>query len=106
MTNIMQQGDTEIRSNKSANPSGKKGPAKLGQNGFGGASSDTPGKRTTSGLLPELDALGKVDAIKARTQANVQTREVSAEQYPAAHGHRNVNASPVKVPPNGRPVKR
>jgi hypothetical protein len=47
-----------------------------GQNGYQGPSSDLPGQHTTSGFLPQ-SVVPKDDW---------QTRKVSAEQYPAAHG--------------------
>lgn len=46
-----------------------------GQNGFGGASSDLPGKNTRSGFLPGPD-----------TPVNDQLRKVKSDQYPAAFG--------------------
>lgn len=48
-----------------------------GQNQFGGPSSDTPGKRTASGFLPDPG-----------TRVNDQTRTVSAAPYPPTHGAR------------------
>jgi hypothetical protein len=48
-----------------------------GQNGFQGPSSDTPGKHTTSGFLPQ---------VTAPVDDNWQTRKVDATPYPAAHG--------------------
>lgn len=47
-----------------------------GQNGYQGPSSDLPGERTTSGFLPQ-------SSVPA---SGWQTRSVSAEQLPAAHG--------------------
>ncbi len=61
-----------------------------GQNGFQGPSSDLPGKKTSSGFLPQTKL---PDA-----QANGQTREVSAKQVvPNAHGQRPLNSA-AKVP--------
>jgi hypothetical protein len=62
---------------------------------------------TPSSLLPgdkikyspaaaKLRPVAPVD-VKAAIVAN-ETRTVSAAQYPAAHGHRNVNANPARVP--------
>ena len=60
-----------------------------GQNGAQNASSDLPGGKTTSGFLPQ----GSVPS------GDWQTRHVSAEQKVAtAHGHKNPNANPVKIP--------
>jgi len=62
---------------------------KYGQNGYQGASSDLPGEKTTSGFLPQSSV----------PDSNWQTRHVSAEQKVAtAHGHKNPNANPVKIP--------
>lgn len=46
-----------------------------GQNGYGGASSDLPGQRTTSGFLPDPG-----------TPVNDQLRKVKADPLPAAFG--------------------
>lgn len=66
-----------------------------GQNAFDGASSDLPGKRTESGFLKTCDGVPSGDW---------QTRKVSSEQYPTAHGlaKRDCTSS---IPDNGRPVK-
>lgn len=48
-----------------------------GQNGYGGASSDTPGQRTTSGFLPACSLGGAT---------NDQMRKVSAEPLKPTHG--------------------
>jgi hypothetical protein len=62
---------------------------KYGQNGYLGPSSDEPGKRTTSGLLPELAAEREVLRKDPRDDfQNWQTREVSANAYANAYGHR------------------
>lgn len=50
-----------------------------GQNGYGGASSDEPGQRTTSGFLPQT-------SLEAGKAANKQTRKVDATPFPAAFG--------------------
>lgn len=59
-----------------------------GQNGFQGASSDTPGEHTTSGFLPAvtLPAAG----------SDGQTRSVSKEPYPTTFGMK-ARGEPVKV---------
>ena len=62
-----------------------------GKNGDTSASSDTPGKSTTSGFLPACD----LAEAKAR---NVQTRTISDKQYPTTPGCRDVNADPQKIP--------
>lgn len=67
-----------------------------GQNGYAGPSSDTPGKHTTSGFLPQA-------VIPTHEE---QTREVSAKGYPTHPGMRDRNAvdikgasvSPAKIP--------
>ncbi len=77
---------------------GSKLPAKngYGQNGFSGASSDLPGKRTkrsaSAGVAPP-------DPKPSDIKSDWQTRPVSAAQkVPTTRGARNVNANPVKVP--------
>jgi hypothetical protein len=67
------------------------------QNGYQGASSVTPGRNVSSNFLPEL---------RAKAFENVQTRQVSSEQYAAAHGQRAVNADPVRLGAPRRPVKK
>lgn len=52
--------------------------AGYGQNGFGGASSDTPGENTRSGFLPGVG-----------TPVNDQLRKVSTDQYPPTFGMKN-----------------
>lgn len=52
-----------------------------GQNGYGGASSDTPGQRTTSGFLPQTD-------LAAGVAANKQCRTVSAAPLKPAFGQK------------------
>lgn len=47
-----------------------------GQNGYQGPSSDLPGQHTSSGFLPQTTV----------PKSDWQTRDVSKEQYPAAHG--------------------
>lgn len=47
-----------------------------GQNGYRGASSDTPGQRTTSGFLPDCTLASAV---------NSQMRTVSAKPFPPAN---------------------
>lgn len=47
-----------------------------GQNGYGGASSDMPGERTTSGFLPDC---------KLASAVNSQMRTVSAKPFPPAN---------------------
>jgi len=52
-----------------------------GQNGYGGASSDLPGQKTTSGFLPQTD-LPTAQAARKR----FQERDVSDQTYPLSHG--------------------
>lgn len=59
-----------------------------GQNGFGGASSDLPGKHTCSYFLPETD-LGK--ALSERKLA--QQRPISAEPLPTTFGNHKPKAT-------------
>lgn len=77
-----------------------------GQNGFQGPSSDLPGKRTTSGFLPE-DA--GIQAIIGDTKADMndsyragrgdwQTRNVSDKQYAPSMGMKSPNKMTDKVP--------
>lgn len=65
---------------------GSKLPAKngYGQNGYHGASSDLPGKHTTSGFLPQVTA----------PKDPWQTRNVSKEQYPTTFGCAGAKAGP------------
>jgi hypothetical protein len=85
-TNLMQQGNQFIKSNESAAPDDdSKNKSLYGQNGYEGPSSDLPGERTTSGFLPELEPTKEVVA-NYRKDHDFQTRKVSAEQYPVAHG--------------------
>lgn len=81
---LLEQGDQFIKSNESADPDGDKD-VSYGQNGYTGASSDLPGQRTTSGFLPELEPNKEIVKNYAKDES-FQTRKVSAEQYPAAHG--------------------
>jgi hypothetical protein len=81
---LLEQGNQYIKSNESADPDGDKN-VSYGQNGYTGPSSDLPGQRTTSGFLPELEPTKDVVANYAK-DADFQTRKVSADQYPAAHG--------------------
>ena len=53
-----------------------------GKNGDTSASSDLPGKKTTSGFLPAVDLASAV---------NVQTRQISAEPYKTTFGTRDRN---------------
>lgn len=52
-----------------------------GQNGYGGASSDLPGQKTTSGFLPQAD-LGSAQAARKK----IQERPVSDKQMPLSYG--------------------
>lgn len=63
--------------------------AGYGQNGYHGPSSTVPGEIA-------LDYGLKAD--KPTAPSNVQTRTVSAEPYPIAHGHRHRNIDPAKIP--------
>lgn len=56
-----------------------------GQNGFQGASSDLPGEHTTSGFLPQVTVPDKITASE-NEGGNWQTRPVSKDGYPPAHG--------------------
>ena len=77
----------------------------FGQNGYQGASSDTPGQHTTSDFLPQA----KVPAD------DWQTRHVSAEPIKAHDGMANRSTASEKVPAanvrrsktdgQGRPLK-
>jgi hypothetical protein len=95
MANEIEQGDQFIKSNEKAD-------AGYGRNGYNGASSDCPGKRTTTGFAPELDISDKLAAVQADQW---QKRKVSAEPIAPAYGHRGAAPGP-KVPSNGRPVTR
>ncbi len=86
----------------------KPDPRGYGQNGFGKASSDKPGERTTSGFLPQTDvteavrnASGAADPrypgdrsgtgrgprnVKSQPDAHPQTRTVSTQNVPPAYG--------------------
>jgi hypothetical protein len=52
-----------------------------GQNGYGGASSDLPGQRTTSGFLPQTDLAAAQAARK-----KIQERTVTAAPPPLSYG--------------------
>jgi hypothetical protein len=72
---------------------GSKMPAdnSYGRNGYQGSSSDTPGKRTTSGVLPQV----------VIPDDPWQTRKLSAEQLvPTTFGHRNRSAGPAAQVPS------
>lgn len=68
-----------VGSNMPDSPAAQMRPTKrnYGQNGFGGASSDMPGEHTASGFLPQPGA-----------PVNSQTRKVTSDPYPPAHGMR------------------
>lgn len=54
-----------------------------GQNGYGGASSDTPSQRTTTGFqASKPDSLSQAQADRKR----IQERVVSDQTYPLSHG--------------------
>lgn len=55
---------------------------KYGQNGYQGASSDLPGKHTTSGFLPAVTV----------PASDWQTRKVSAEPFPPSFGMKSPNS--------------
>jgi hypothetical protein len=101
--NLMLQGNQFIRSDLPANPADDDGDdgVKYGQNGYSGASSDLPGKRTTSGFLPEQAA--KKEALSD----NWQTRKVSAEPYATHPGMRNRSGEGGTIPTTNmrRPTK-
>jgi len=72
-----------------------------GQNGYSGASSDLPGQRTQiSKKFAPPDASAKI--VGDRGVAGWQTRDVSTlgkgAKPKTTYGHRDVNASPAKVP--------
>jgi hypothetical protein len=71
-------------------PTGGKKSDGYGQSGFAGSSSDTPGKHTTSGFLPQT--------VLPKAEDNGQTRPVSSAQaVPNAHGQRPLNSA-ARVP--------
>lgn len=53
-----------------------------GQNGYPGASSDTPSKHTTSGFLPQVTV----------PESDWQTRKVNAEPFPPSFGMKSPNS--------------
>ena len=77
-----------------------------GQNGFGGPSSDLPGKRTTSGFLPEDAGLkGIIGDTKADMndsyragRGDWQTRTVSDKMLAPSGGMKSPNKVTDKVP--------
>jgi hypothetical protein len=87
MGNLLKNGEQLIASDEPA----KNG---YGQNGYQGQSSDLPGKITSSNFLP-----------KAGAPSNVQTRTVSAEQLPAAHGHKGSAPGPKLGAPKNPPKR-
>ena len=88
MGTLLRQGDQYIRSNESAAPDGDRSDTTLyGQNGYSGPSSDLPGKRTTSGFLPELEPTKGLVENRFKDDG-WQTRKVAADQLAAAHGQK------------------
>lgn len=76
MADDFEDGDQFLRSRMPADNN-------YGQNGYLGSSSTRPGENVSSNFLPEAVA----DAAALRAE-NFQTREVSAQPYPAAHGQK------------------
>lgn len=95
----MRQPETPVRSgtsNKIPAPTNTSGAVKYGQNGFGGASNDTPGKRTVSPLASSFD-----DPVLADVRARGAKKNESygnATQMPAAMGNKPSTPNPAKVP--------
>ena len=102
---LLEQGNQFIKSNESAAPDeDSKDTTLYGQNGYAGPSSDLPGKRTTSGFLPELEPTKEVVANYAK-DADWQTRKVSADSLAFAHGQKpRVQANVFSAP--SRPVTK
>ena len=67
-----------------------------GQNGYSGASSDLPGQRTTSGVLPQTD-LASAQADRKK----FQERTVDTKNVPTAFGMKGA----AKGPTLGAPVR-
>jgi hypothetical protein len=68
--------------------------------GYGDQADVTPSSMLPGQKLkysPAAQKLRPVAPVDVKVVAD-QTRTVSAAQYPAAHGHRNVNANPARVP--------
>jgi hypothetical protein len=78
MGTLLQQGDQFIESSEQADN-------KYGQNGYQGSSSDLPGKRTTSGFLPEV-----ADTVQG---SDWQTRTVDASPIAKAKGMQRQNSA-------------
>ena len=76
-----------------------------GENGFQGPSSDLPGKRTTSGFLPEDEGIkGIIGDVKADMndayragRGNWQTRTISAEPITPHPGMKSPNKATDKM---------
>lgn len=59
----------------------KESSANYGQNGYSGASSDLPGKRTTSGFLPDTDY-----SAALATDKKIRNRDVSSAPITPSYG--------------------
>ena len=74
-----------------------------GQNGYQGPSSDLPGKRTTSGFLPENECKLNPDY---RKDHDWQTRAVKTDAYPTHPGMKSPAAPSVIPSKNSRPATK
>lgn len=77
-----------------------------GQNGYRGPSSLQPGKNTKQSPYAPLDDDAKSILKASGMSFSRQTRTIGARQaVPTAHGHKNPNANPAKIPgAEARPV--
>jgi hypothetical protein len=89
MGTLEQQGNQFIESELPADNS-------YGRNGYQGRSSDLPGKKATSGFLPQVK----------KPDGSWQTRAIDASPLAPVHGMRGAPAHGGTVAPNNRPVAR
>lgn len=85
---LMRQGDQYIKSDEKAEN-------RYGQNGYGGPSSDLPGKKTSTGFLPQCKV-----SKDFRSESDWQTRKVDSAPLAKAHGmiDRSHDGDEAKVP--------
>lgn len=98
MANLMKQGSTYIESKEPAEN-------RIGQNGYQGPSSLLPGQTTAPSVFAPKDDEAKAILKAGGMSFTKQTRKISDRQdVPTAHGMKNPNVNPVRIPNNGRPV--
>jgi hypothetical protein len=68
-----------------------------GQNGYSGASSDTPGQKTTSGMLPQCDIEGAKAAEKQKRDINGSDAGKNLGQVPDHPGMKRLRPDGVTI---------